>query len=343
MTSGSAGCPGAYRRRAGGLRAAGRIVSVVLLGTCCVFAAGDESETLGERVERLERELERLRSDDTVERGARLFAGACAACHGSDGRGDGPGAADLDPAPRDLSTLQIRFRTTPSGEPPRPEDLKRTIREGLPGTSMPAFGRLFSEREITALTRFIESLRGGEGAVGPVAVPELAPSTRERLREGRAVYLAVGCWRCHGVEGGGNGPSAPFLTDENDRPIRVPDFRYHPFKGGRDAVALARALITGLNGSPMPAYGEVLLIVRDEPVDLPPEEQLDPDDHDALALLQQKSPTRARLEAMAESERAEQREARLTALVHYVLSLDRRRGAGYWLLRERPEREARRP
>ena len=55
---------------------------------------------------------------DPHERGARLFARTCAACHGRQGRGDGPAAADLDPRPRDLSARQIRFRTTPSGHAP---------------------------------------------------------------------------------------------------------------------------------------------------------------------------------------------------------------------------------
>lgn len=31
-----------------------------------------------------------------------MFSSRCAACHGPDGRGDGPGAANLDPKPRNL-------------------------------------------------------------------------------------------------------------------------------------------------------------------------------------------------------------------------------------------------
>jgi len=34
------------------------------------------------------------------ERAAALFAERCAACHGPEGRGDGPGAAAMDPKPR---------------------------------------------------------------------------------------------------------------------------------------------------------------------------------------------------------------------------------------------------
>ena len=86
-----------------------------------------------ERIEALEAELGKVQRERHAERGQRLFAQACAACHGSEGQGDGPGAADLDPAPRDLTARHFRFRSTANGLHPRPEDLTRTIREGLPG------------------------------------------------------------------------------------------------------------------------------------------------------------------------------------------------------------------
>ena len=34
-----------------------------------------------------------------------LFASRCATCHGASGRGDGPGAANLDPKPRNYTDL----------------------------------------------------------------------------------------------------------------------------------------------------------------------------------------------------------------------------------------------
>lgn len=37
--------------------------------------------------------------------GERFFADHCAACHGAAGKGDGPLAGGLDPAPADLTTL----------------------------------------------------------------------------------------------------------------------------------------------------------------------------------------------------------------------------------------------
>ena len=124
-------------------------------------SAGPSGSDTDERISRLEAELARTRSEAQAGRGAKIFARSCAACHGRNGQGDGPGAADLDPPPRDLSTRRYRFRTTPTGTLPRPEDLKRTIQQGLPGTAMPAFEDLFSETEMADLVAFIYSLRPG--------------------------------------------------------------------------------------------------------------------------------------------------------------------------------------
>jgi hypothetical protein len=45
--------------------------------------------------------------EDRVE-GKRLYRGACASCHGRDGRGGGPDAGRLETPPPDLTTLTTR-------------------------------------------------------------------------------------------------------------------------------------------------------------------------------------------------------------------------------------------
>lgn len=42
---------------------------------------------------------------DPVPSGPELYATFCAACHGTTGRGDGPAAADITPAPADLARI----------------------------------------------------------------------------------------------------------------------------------------------------------------------------------------------------------------------------------------------
>jgi len=307
--------------------------------------ADEEPKDLEQRVAELEAELLAQRLESAGTRGARLFARACAACHGTEGRGDGPAATDLDPRPRDLSSRRFRFRSTASGEAPLGEDLERTILRGLPGTTMPAFRDLFSAEELGDLVSFVESLREIESDEGPAEALSVSriPADPPPLEEGRAAYLVSGCWRCHGVNGSGHGPSAKGLVDENERPMRTTDFRYDPFKGGREPEAIVRSLMTGLNGAPMPSYRDAMLYVREDVIDTTAlEHVLTVDERRGLVEFLRSVPSREELAALGPDGRTELRDRRLAALAHYVLAFDRREGFWYRLFRQRPEQEARR-
>ena len=330
--------------------------SLCLIVACSFFLAGtsaaarkspaplkQEPHLHAEDVLRLEVALERHKSEETVRRGAKVFARFCSVCHGRHGRGDGPAAAELDPAPRDLTARQFRFRTTGSGESPRPEDLERSIRRGLPGSAMPAFWELFSTEEIDDLVAFVYSLRPGEEAPPePLRVPAVAQPGPSTLDEGKTIYLVSGCWRCHGVKGAGRGPSAKGLTDENEQPIRTTDFRYDPFKGGRELEAIVRTLLTGLNGAPMPSYGDAMLFAREDAEDLSALSDVLTDEARAeLTESLRLTPSRAGLDELGDADRLELRDRRLAALAHYVLSFSRRKGFFHKLFRDEPEKEGR--
>jgi high-affinity iron transporter len=82
--------------------------------------------------------------------GARLFQAQCAACHGLQGRGDGPLAATLDPKPTALAQpLRARERTLFA--------LHEIISNGVEGTAMRGFGAL-SEQDRWALAFFVGTL-----------------------------------------------------------------------------------------------------------------------------------------------------------------------------------------
>ena len=279
-----------------------------------------------------------------AESGKTTFERACAACHGTSGRGNGPGAADLSPHPRDLTKNAFRFRSTASGEPPRPEDLERTIRKGLPGSAMPAFDGLLSDGEIVELVAYIDTLRGPADETPPtvVVVPAIPPATPESIRAGRSVYVLLECWRCHGVDGDGRGPSAKELVDDDGRPIRATDFRHDPLKGGRRPDDIARSILTGLNGSPMPSYGDALVFARDDYPDPPTlDEQIPPDAAAAAVAYVRAAPTKEALESP--EARAALRDARLASLTHYLMSLDKRGGFWSTVFRQKPESEPRYP
>ena len=91
-----------------------------------------------------------------------LFRLHCAHCHGVSGDGMGPTARFLNPYPRDYRKGLFKFTSTQGATtPPTMGDLKRTLRQGIPGTAMPSF-ILLSQAEIDALVEYVKylALRG---------------------------------------------------------------------------------------------------------------------------------------------------------------------------------------
>lgn len=93
--------------------------------------------------------LPRIRGLTVQEkRGKRLFEGNCAFCHGADGTGKNWIGSFLEPHPRNLTDASVMAGMTRLR-------LTMTIREGLPGTSMPAWKSVFSEAEIRAIVSYV--------------------------------------------------------------------------------------------------------------------------------------------------------------------------------------------
>jgi mono/diheme cytochrome c family protein len=94
--------------------------------------------------------------------GYALYRRNCLHCHGVSGAGDGPTAPFLYPSPRDYRRGVFKFTSTPYAAPPHRDDLRRTISNGLHGTSMPAFHSLMTESEIEQVIDYVMflSMRG---------------------------------------------------------------------------------------------------------------------------------------------------------------------------------------
>jgi mono/diheme cytochrome c family protein len=96
------------------------------------------------------------------EGGYAIYRKNCLHCHGVSGAGDGPTAPFLYPLPRDYRKGIFKFTSTASGAKPDRSDLRRTIKNGLHGTSMPAFDALLVEPEIEQVIDYVIflSMRG---------------------------------------------------------------------------------------------------------------------------------------------------------------------------------------
>jgi putative heme-binding domain-containing protein len=112
-----------------------------------------------------------------IEDGGRVFRDACANCHGPDGD---------EVAGVDLGRGQFRRATSD-------EDLIRIVRNGIPGTPMPASN--FSEQQAARVVAYLRSL----------AASRRSGSAAGDAARGRAIFEGKGgCTNCHRVNGSGS-------------------------------------------------------------------------------------------------------------------------------------------
>lgn len=102
---------------------------------------------------------------ERIRGGYAIYRNQCMHCHGASGDGDGPTAPFLWPPPRDYRLGVFKFTSTAGSGPdskPTREDLRRTLRQGIPNTSMPAFATLLSPGEIEQVIDYVMflSIRG---------------------------------------------------------------------------------------------------------------------------------------------------------------------------------------
>jgi mono/diheme cytochrome c family protein len=184
----------------------------------------------------------------------------CSRCHGERGDGAGPQSDAVDPRPRDFTKRLFELRTTPSGQPPTTADVLRTIEQGIPGTAMLSFAFLHEEERKEIAARVLE-FAGllDEPEPRPVVDPGAPPpSTPDAVVRGQQLYADAGCVSCHGARGKGDGDSARDLKDAAGRPIKPTDFTAGVYRGGSNSRDLYYRVATGMDGTPMPAYGDAL-------------------------------------------------------------------------------------
>lgn len=188
----------------------------------------------------------------------------CIACHGKWGDGKGEMAQGMRPRPRKFSAAVFKFRSTPSGFLPVDEDLARTVRRGISLSAMPAFGNL-SDRDLRAVVEYVKSfsLRWSkpENHAPALPLPQPPPWLKEdallrtRAAAGQRLYEAS-CIQCHGPGGDSTRATAGPMLDAWEEPCPPIDLRLPYIRSGSDLSDIYRALVTGLDGTPMPSFRE---------------------------------------------------------------------------------------
>jgi mono/diheme cytochrome c family protein len=185
----------------------------------------------------------------------------CVGCHGELGDGNGEVAQWLEPPmypkPRDFQLGIFKCRSTPTGTLPTDEDLYDTIARGIDRSSMPTWNT-FTKDERANLVAWIKHFSPrwqNEKPGTPIQIPAEPEVTPERVKAGQEVFGRVQCWKCHGVQGMANGPSASTLTDDLGRPIWAYNFTEgsRPKCGNTDRD-IYKIFMTGLDGTPMPSF-----------------------------------------------------------------------------------------
>jgi mono/diheme cytochrome c family protein len=238
---------------------------------------------------------------ETLARGSRLYREQCLHCHGVTGDGRGPTSPWVNPHPRDYR--QGVFKFTSSSQPegtrrPRKEDLVRTLREGIEGTSMPSF-RTFPDEDLEALAGYVVhlSLRGetelkvmvqaikGEldsGIDGGVndflsltagywqeaQAKMIQPDAIPQYSMGGDEYKAsvVRGWKLFTQQGGAGcigchtdyGRQSAYKFDYWGTIVRPVDLTMGTFRGGHRPIDLFWRIHSGINGTGMTAFGQAL-------------------------------------------------------------------------------------
>lgn len=120
----------------------------------------------GERWDVIAYALSLSAPQELVRQGEELYQENCTSCHGDGAKGDGPDAASLPDAPKDLTDQELMAGKSSV-------NLYEAISQGVP-PSMPAYGDKLSEDEIWALAAFLRDLTLSRSE-GELAAAETSP------------------------------------------------------------------------------------------------------------------------------------------------------------------------
>ncbi|MGA2809895.1 MAG: cytochrome c [Candidatus Acidiferrum sp.] len=193
--------------------------------------------------------------------GKQLYFRYCWGCHGYRGDGNGENAPYLNILPRNFVAATFKCRSTVTGTLPTDEDLFESIRRGFNNSNMPSWITLTDQNraDLVAFIKTFSPRWKTEKAGTPITIPAEPPLTLASIKHGQELFQKLECWKCHGPEGRGDGPSASTLTDSNDQPIRPYNFAAGSrFKCGSTNSDLYKIFITGVDGTPMPSFADVI-------------------------------------------------------------------------------------
>ena len=173
--------------------------------------------------------LASLPDGENLSSGLQVYAGNCAACHGTNGSG-----TIIAPA-IDSADLRVKPR----------EEILDLVTNGVPGTLMSSWGNMLDSEQISSVIDLI--FRWPELLQADIEFPESEmmsiPSSPQLITQGQNLFN-IACESCHGTDGYGS-PMAPALVNQI-------------FLSETPDAAIYQIIAGGVPGTLMPAWGSRL-------------------------------------------------------------------------------------
>lgn len=191
-----------------------------------------------------------------------VYQRRCAHCHGEEGDAQGPAAEFMYPLPRDFTMGVFKYKSTHADDEfPSDDDLRASIKEGLTGTSMPAWKSILSDAEVDGLIMLIKKFGyWDEEEITPRPIDQgtKVASSPESIARGKTQYTKA-CEQCHGAQGRGNVTSGKRLKDDAGNRIWPRNLtRPGTWRATISVDDVYDRLSTGIRGTPMPEHTTVL-------------------------------------------------------------------------------------
>jgi sulfur oxidation c-type cytochrome SoxX len=197
--------------------------------------------------------LSSLKTPPPGRQPAELYLNYCGRCHGDEGNGKGMISVYLDPFPRDFTKSGFMNSKTE-------ERLIKSIREGVPGTSMPAWRRVLDDEQIRGVFDYIQRsfVRDPRRQLKDRNIPDANPVaiSSGSIARGEQIYQQR-CTGCHGKKADGKGPNS---LDILPRPRNL---RNADFMNSMTDRRLFESILYGVQGTAMPAWIDYGLTQKD--------------------------------------------------------------------------------
>lgn len=209
------------------------IFTALILSACSFSLAGDVTPPPGAELPAIQPATQSVMSSPIypivppdVVNGAKVYKQECSQCHGPQGLGDGPQAAQLSVPVATLGLSDLAGQATPA-------EWFSVVTKGNMEKFMPAFANL-TDRQRWDVVAY--------------AITLSTPDTL--VSRGKTIYQKE-CLSCHGKSGKGNGSDANSLTTQPT------DFTNQAFMAQTSSATLYNAISSGITPD-MPAYTDTL-------------------------------------------------------------------------------------